>query len=106
MNNQQHCQATKLLLGMTPHPGLHAFMDEYARHLGRGHRLLRHNLETVEFAGTTYGEEGALEAVFHIACDMGLVTLEDLRWARHLRTATRQKQRNATKGHKRSRISD
>jgi hypothetical protein len=29
-----------------------------------------------------YGEEGGMEAVFHIACDMGLVTPDDTRWAK------------------------
>lgn len=82
MNSREHVQATRLLLGLKPHPGLHAFMDEYSRELGRGHRLLRHNLETIEYARKIYGYEGALEATFHIACDMGLVTTEDIRWAR------------------------
>lgn len=68
-------------MGMRPHPGLHAFMDEYRSELGRGHRLLRHNLEMIEHARRTYGDEGALEVAFHIACDVGLVTTEYIRWA-------------------------
>jgi hypothetical protein len=82
MNSRQHNQATRLLLGIRPHPGLHAFMDEYAKELRSAHRLLRHNEETIEFARKVYGEEGALEATFHIACDMGLVTTEDINWAK------------------------
>lgn len=82
MKNTDHCQATKLLLGLNPHPGLHAYMDEYASELGHGHRLLRHNEETIDHARRVYGEEGALEATLHIACDMGLVTIEDIRWAK------------------------
>lgn len=57
-------------------------MDEYSWELGRGHRLLRHNLETVEHARKMYGPEGGMEAVFHIACDMGLVTPADTQWAK------------------------
>ncbi len=82
MNSRQHCQATRLLLGIRPHPGLHAFTDEYARDLGSAYRLLRHNEETIEFVRKVYGDEGALESAFHIACDMGLVTVEDIAWAK------------------------
>lgn len=90
MNNKQHCDATRLLLGIKPHPGLHAFMDEHAWELGRGHRLLRHNLETVEYARRMYGEDGGMEAVFHIACDMGLVTPEDTQWAKRIAKTKRK----------------
>ena len=93
MNNRQHCQATRLLLGIDPHPGLHAFMDEYSQILGRGHRLLRHNLETIEFAGSVYDKAGELEAVFHIASDMGMVTVEDIQWGKHIETAKRKTKR-------------
>jgi len=82
MNSRQHNQATRLLLGIRPHPGLHTFMDEYAKELRSAHRLLLHNEETIEFARKIYGEEGALEATFHIACDMGLVTLQDIACAK------------------------
>ena len=85
MNRQEHCQATRLLLGLTPHPGLHGFMDEYSKELGRGHRLFHHDLGTIESIRRIYGDEGALEAIFHIACDMGLVTTEDIKWGRLIR---------------------
>lgn len=98
MNKKQHCEATKLLLGIDPHPSFHAFMDEYAWELGRGHRLLRHNLDTIEYARSIYGEMGALEATFHIACDMGLVTIEDIRWAKQGRKATNRQDKGKKGG--------
>lgn len=61
-----------------PHRALHAFMDEFSKQYGWGHRLLRHNATMLNFAKEIYGEEGEREAAFHIACDMGMVTLEDI----------------------------
>lgn len=71
---------------MEPHPSLHKFMDAYSKQLGWGHRVFRHNVAMLEMANDLYGEDGKLEVAFHIACDMGLVTVEDLRDIRHLHT--------------------
>ena len=78
MNNKDHCRAVRLLLKQKPHPSLHSFMDAYSKEYGWGHRLLRHNAKMFEFAKEVYGDEGEREAAFHIACDMGIVTLEDI----------------------------
>jgi len=53
-------------------------MDDFSKQLGWGHRLLRHNAGMIQMARELYGEEGEREATFHIACDMGLITNEDL----------------------------
>ena len=78
MNNKDHCKAVRLLLGQKPHPSLHSFMDDFSKQLGWGHRLLRHNADMVHMAGELYGVVGEREATFHIACDMGVVTSQDL----------------------------
>ena len=78
MKAKEHCQAVRLLLKQKPHLPLHAFMDEPSKIYGWGHRLLRHNAKIMEFAKEIYGEEGEREAAFHIACDMGLVTIDDI----------------------------
>jgi len=78
MRNQEHCLATKVLLGQKAHPGLHAHMDELSKTLGWGHRLRRHDGQMVEQAGSLYGEDGEREAALHIACDMGVITKEDI----------------------------
>ena len=78
MNNKDHCRAVKLLLGQEPHPSLHSFMDDYSKQLGWGHRLLRHNADMVRMAGELYGADGEREAAFHIACDMRVITIQDL----------------------------
>ena len=78
MNNRDHCRAVRLLLGQKPHPSLHSFMDDFSKQLGWGHRLLRHNADMIRMAGELYGEAGEREATFHIACDMGLITSQDL----------------------------
>jgi len=65
-------------LGQKPHPSLHSFMDDFSKQLGWGHRLLRHNADMIIKAGELYGEDGEREATFHIACDMGWITSEDL----------------------------
>lgn len=78
MNNRDHCRAVRLLLGQKPHPSLHSFMDDFSKQLGWGHRLLRHNADMIRMAGELYDEAGEREATFHIACDMGVITSQDL----------------------------
>ena len=86
MRNAEHCRATKLLLGLTPNKRLHSFMDSYSKTMGWGHRVKRHDYAFVQFATKLYGEEGGLEAALHIACDMGIVTISDVKlWAKLLR---------------------
>lgn len=85
MRNQEHCRATRVLLGLNPNSELHTFMDAYSKSMGWGHRAKRHDYAFVEFAAKLYGEEGGLEAALHIACDMGMVTITDVRiWERLL----------------------
>ena len=79
MRNEQHCRATRVLLGFRPNPELHALMDAYSKSMGWGHRAKRHDYAFVKFAGELYGERGRLEAALHIACDMGIVTMADVR---------------------------
>lgn len=78
MNNHDHCRAVRVLLGQAPHAGLHAFMDDYSKQLGWGHRLLRHNFNMIELAEDTYGPDGGREVALHIACDMGIITNGDV----------------------------
>ena len=40
--------------------------------------MLRHNADMIHLASELYGEDGAREVVFHIACDMGIITTSDL----------------------------
>ncbi len=79
MRNREHCKATKVLLGLTPNPKLHSLMDEYSKTMGWGHRAKRHDYAFVELAIKLYGVEGGLEAALHVACDMGVVTMVDVR---------------------------
>jgi hypothetical protein len=65
-------------LGQKPHSSLHSYMDDFSKQLGWGHRLLRHNADMIRMAGEVYDEDGEREATFHIACDMGLITGQDL----------------------------
>lgn len=79
MRNQEHCRATKVLLRLSPNRELHSFMDEYSKKMGWGHRAKRHDYAFVELAIKLYGQESGLEAALHIACDMGVVTMRDVR---------------------------
>jgi len=54
-------------------------MDAHSKRMGWGHRAKRHDYAFVELATKLYGEEGGLEAVLHVACDMGVVTMTDIR---------------------------
>ena len=78
MNNRNHCRAVRLLLKQKPHPPLHSFMDAFSKEYGWGHRVFRHNADMMDFAKKHYGNEGEREVALHIACDMGIVTLEDI----------------------------
>ena len=78
MNNKYHCRAVETLLKQKSHPSLHAFMDAYSKDFGWGHRLLRHNARMMELAKEIYGDDGEREVAFHIACDMGIVTINDI----------------------------
>lgn len=79
MTNQEHCRATKVLLGLSPNSELHRFMDAYSKTMGWGHRAKRHDYAFVELAIKLYGQESGLEAALHVACDMGVVTMRDVR---------------------------
>lgn len=79
MRNKEHCRATRVLLGLTPNSELHSLMDAFSKSMGWGHRAKRHDWDFVEFAIKLYGEEGGLEAALHIACDMAVVTMADVR---------------------------
>ena len=79
MRNAEHCRATRVLLGLSPRSELHSFMDAYSATMGWGHRAKRHDYAFVELARKLYGMEGGLEAALHIACDMGVVTIADVR---------------------------
>ena len=78
MRNQEHCQATKSLLGLSPHRELHAYMDAFSKTMAWGHRMRRHDYAFVQLVTNIYGQEGRLVAGLHIACDMGLVTNADV----------------------------
>jgi len=54
-------------------------MDVYSKRMGWGHRAKRHDYAFVELATKLYGEGGGLEAALHVACDMGVVTMTDIR---------------------------
>lgn len=84
------------MLGLEPHRALHAFMDEYSRELIGAHQILRHNSKTLEFARELYGEEGELEAALHIACDMRVVTVDDIQWAKTLRKGQGRRDSSST----------
>lgn len=78
MRNEEHCRATRVLLGLSPHRELHRYMDAFSRTMAWGHRTQRHDYDFVERVTRLYGEEGGLVAALHIACDMGLVTNADV----------------------------
>ena len=79
MTNREHCKATEVMLGLKPHMEMHQFMDGFFKNMGWGHRAKRHDYKIANFMADLYGEEGKLEAVFHIICDLRLVTTDDLK---------------------------
>ena len=79
MTNREHCKATEVMLGQRPHSEMHQFMDGFYKSMGWGHRAKRHDHKITNFMGELYGEEGKMEAGFHIACDLKLVTTDDLK---------------------------
>lgn len=78
MNNREHCRVTQILLGMEPHPELHRFMDGYTLGLGWSPRKGRRDYKIARFMEDLYGEEAGLEATLHIACDLKVITRQDL----------------------------
>ena len=79
MTNREHCKATEVMLGLDPHAEMHQFMDGFFKNRGWGHRARRHDYKIVTFMGDLYGEEAGLEAAFHIACDLKMVTPDELK---------------------------
>ena len=79
MTNREHCKATEVMLGLKPHMEMHQFMDGFYKSMGWGHRAKRHDHKITNFMADLYGEDGKLEAAFHIACDLKLVTTDDLK---------------------------
>jgi len=82
MNNRDHCRVTQLLLGIKPHPELHRFMDGYTHGIGWSPKKGRRDYKVAKFMEDLYGEEAGLEATLHIACDLKLITKQDVElWA-------------------------
>lgn len=79
MTNKEHCKATEVILGLKPHLEMHLFMDGFYQSMGWGHRTRRHDYKIINTMTDLYGEDGGLEAAFHIACDLNLVTRDDLK---------------------------
>lgn len=79
MTNKEHCKATEIMLGLPSHIEVHLFMDGFYRRMGWAHRTKRHDYKIINTMVDLYGFEGGLEAAFHIACDLGLVTKNDLK---------------------------
>ncbi len=78
MTNKEHCKATEIMLGLKPHIEIHQFMDGFYKSMGWAHRSKRHDYKIITTMQDLYSEEVGLEAAFHIACDMNLVTKKDL----------------------------
>jgi len=55
------------------------FMDGFYKSMDWAHRSKRHDYKIINTIADLYGEGAGLEAAFHIACDMNLVTKEDLK---------------------------
>jgi len=79
MKNKEHCNATKILLGMKPNKAIHAFMDAYSATMGWGHRTKRHDYKMIEAMCLLYGKDAKFEVGLHIACDLGVVTNKDVK---------------------------
>jgi hypothetical protein len=79
MTNKEHCKATEVMLGLKSHMEMHQFMDGFYKSMGWGHRAKRHDYKIIGFMADLYGEQGGLEAAFHIMCDLRLVTTDDLK---------------------------
>ena len=54
-------------------------MDGFYKSMGWAHRSKRHDYKIITTMQDLYSEDVGLEAAFHIACDMNLVTKEDLK---------------------------
>ena len=67
------------MLGLPSHLEMHLFMDGFHRRMGWGHRAKRHDYKIISTMDNLYGFEGGLESALHIACDLGLVTKNDLK---------------------------
>lgn len=79
MTNRDHCKATEVMLGLKSHMEIHQFMDGFYKNMGWGHRAKRHDCKILNFMSDLYGEEAELESAFHIACDLRLVTVDEMR---------------------------
>jgi hypothetical protein len=67
------------MLGLPSHIEMHLFMDGFYRRMGWAHRTKRHDYKIINTMVDLYGFEGGLEAALHIACDLGLVTKNDMK---------------------------
>jgi len=101
MTNKEHCKATEIMLGLTPHIEIHQFMDGFYKSMGWAHRSKRHDYKIITTMQDLYSEDVGLEAAFHIACDMNLVTKEELKvWQGIIlqdQSKSRKKTRSRTK---------
>jgi len=78
---RDHLRADRVLLGKA-HPAVHAMMDGPAKYLYGAHHMAFHDSATVVNVRRQLGEEAGLAAALHIALDMGVVTMVDVRvWA-------------------------
>lgn len=81
-SHRQHSRAAKVLLGR-PYPGVDAMMDAPSKYLFGAHHIVLHDMPTVRLVIQQFGQEAGLAATLHIALDMGMLTMEDVRsWER------------------------
>ena len=73
-------------------------MDAPAKYLMGAHHIVLHDAEAVHLASQLFGPEAGLAAALHIALDMGMVTMADVRsWEQVLRGFSKRRRRPALK---------
>lgn len=67
-DHKLHITVDLLFLGKE-FPEVHSYLDMFQPYLQSNHRMLNHDMNTVEYLANEYGDEIALSALLHIMLD-------------------------------------
>ena len=76
--HREHSRASRVLLGRS-YPAVDAMMDSPSKYLYGAHHIVLHDMAAVRIAIRLWGEEAGLAATLHIALDMGMLTMADVK---------------------------
>jgi hypothetical protein len=72
VNAKQHSKVSRALLGYS-NLEVHRYLDQAAKWMGAGHRIVHHSPLILDMAEVMFGLEGRREALLHLLIDARII---------------------------------